>query len=568
MIVLRTLAIVLAIAAFVDPEVTLNRRVPSTARVYAAPGDPDATATVATLRAALAGTVELAEAGSGQANILVGNAPVAEAARSGKPISVVSLDVFPAVALARVPAVVRVLPGTATEIPVDLDAAGAIGRTTSVVLEQDGVLLAREDHTCKNDGRATVRLPYVATSAGARRVSIRAVPLAGERRLEDNRADLLIMAADRRARVAVVETRPSWPAGFARRALESDDRFSVSSVVKVTKSAASRAGQSPPVLRAQQLSQFDVVLVGAPEDLRRDEVEVLWQFAERRGGTVVLLPDRAPAGPYAGRLPERLTEHLLSDARVLEPAHVLASELVVMSSLPPGGRAHATLESAPVIVSWPVGDGRVVFSGALDAWRYRGDPKSQLMRFWRSELLSAALTAPPAISIDLGPAVARPGSDVSVVVRLRKTGFDDRADAERTSVQAQLIDPSGARDAIRLWPSPEPGMFHGRVSSSRAGVHSIRVETPRAVAETTLLVAADANAVAHGASTGPADLAELTGGVAVSADRLQPLIDHLAGLRRPTERVDMRPFRAAWLPWIFAALLCGEWALRRKAGLR
>ena len=565
MTVLRTLALALAIGAIVDPALPIDRRMPATVRLYAAAGDPDAPAVIARLRAALAGRVDLIEAGSGQESVVVGSARAVDAVRAGTPVSVVSLGAPPAVSIAAVSGVTRVVPGDETEIQVDLEGAGVTGHTSSVVLEQDGVVLTRQDHVWKTDGSATVVLLYVATAAGAHRVTIRALPLIGEGRTADNRADLLVMAADRPARVAVLEARPSWPAGFTRRTLEGDDRFSVSSVLRVTKGISSRAGEAPPVIQAQQLSRFDVVVVGAPEELRRDEVDALWQFVDRRGGTLLLLPDKVPSGAYAARLPVKVMEHLLGEARALEPARVMASEIVSMSRLPPGGRAYATFDGAPVIVSWPVGDGRVIFSGALDAWRYRADPQSRLTRFWRDELLSAALGAPPAVSIDVEPEVVRPGSDVRVAVRLRRTEFGD---LELPPVQAQVAEETGARETIRLWPGPEPGTFEGQVSSSGAGVHSIRVETGRGAAETVFLVAADAAALPHTTPAMLADLPQLSGGIAASADRLDPLVDRLAELPRPSGRVRVRLFRSAWVPWIFAALLCGEWAMRRRVGLR
>lgn len=565
MMVLRILALALAIGAIVDPALPIDRRMPATVRLYAAAGDPDVPAVVARLRAALAGRVDLIDAGSGQENVVVGSAPAVDAVRAGTPISVVSLGAPPAVSIAAVSGVTRIVPGDGTEIQVDLDGAGVAGHTSSVVLEQDGVVLTRQEHVWKTDGSATVVLPYVAAAAGTHRVTIRVLGLTGEGRTADNRADLLVMAAERTARVAVLEARPSWPAGFARRALEGDDRFSVSSVLRVAKGISSRAGEAPPVIQAQQLSQFDVVVVGAPEELRNDEVDALWQFVDRRGGTLVLLPDKVPSGAYAARFPVKVTEHLLGEARALDPARVMASEIVAMSRLPPGGHEYATLDGAPVIVSWPVGDGRVIFSGALDAWRYRAHPRSQLTRFWRDELLSAASGAPPRVSVDVEPAVVRAGSDARVAVRLRRTEFGD---VELPPVQAQLVDATGARETIRLWPGPEPGTFEGQVSSSGAGIHSIRVETDRAAAETTFLVAADAGALARTTPDMLADLPQLSGGIAASADRLDPLIDRLAELPRPSGPARVRPFRSAWVPWIFAALLCGEWTMRRRVGLR
>jgi hypothetical protein len=567
MTLLRTLALALAIGAIVDPALPVHRGKPAVVRMYAAAGDPDVPAVVARLRTALAGRVTLTEAGTGQEAVVVGMASAVDAVRTGTPVSVVSLGAPPAVSIAAVSATTRVVPGSVTEIRVALDGAGVTGQTTSIVLEEDGVPLRRREHAWKNDGFAEITLPYVAAAAGAHRVSIRTLPRPGGPRAAGSRADLLVMAVDRPARVAVLEARPSWPAGFARRALEGDDRFDVSSIVRLAKGVSSRAGEAP-ILQAQQLSRFDVLVVGAPEELRNDEVDAVWQFADRRGGTVVLLPDKAPGGAYAARLPVKVTEHLLAEPRALDPSRVMASEIVSLSSLPPAGRAYAALDGAPVIVSWLVGDGRVIFSGALDAWRYRADPKSEVIRFWRDELLSAALAAPPAVSIDVDPAVVRPGGRTRVAVRLRRTEFGDGGEVELPPVEAQVVDASGVREAVRLWPGPEAGMFQGEVSASSAGIHSVRVETNRAAAETSLVVAPDAGTLDHTTRAMLADLPLLTGGTAASADRLEPLIDRFAALPRPPARTRVRPFRSAWIPWLFAALLCGEWALRRRAGLR
>jgi len=379
------------------------------------------------------------------------------------------------------------------------------------------------------------------------------------------------MVAARPGRIAVIETRPSWPAGFVRRALEADPAFLVSSVIRTSRGIASRAGDTPPAIQASQLSRFDVVIAGAPEDLRREEVEALWEFAERRGGTVVLLPDRMPAGPYAERIPGKVSEHLLNEPRALDPAGVLASELLAMTALPRGARAAGKLNDQPVIVTWPSGDGRVIFSGALDAWRYRADPKSRLMAFWRQELLTAALSAPPPIRIDLRPAVVLPGGVTRLRVRVRRTEWaDPDSDAHETRlppIWARVSDPSGNLETIRLWPDAEPGVFRGDVSVATAGIHTVRVEADQRAAEATLLADAEASLI-----VGPAfdlgQVAALTGGVAVSASEMNRVVQHLSSLPRASRPTLIRPFEAAWWPWIFASLLCGEWALSRRAGER
>ena len=567
---LRILAVGVAIGGIVDPSIQVTRAEPLQVRLVAASEDPDAAAAASRLRASLSGRADLVDAGAGAATVVVGSRLVAPALAGNGPVSVISLEEPPSVAIVEAPATVTLIPGSAVDIPVTLHAAGVTGQRSVAVLEQDGVELTRAEHLWQNDGRTTITLHYVAVSQGARRLTVRVQPLPGERRIVDNEVDVLAMAAPRPGVVAVIEPRPSWPAGFVRRALEADPAFQVSSVIRTSRGISSTAG-TPPVIQAPQLSRFDVVIAGAPEDLRREEVEALWQFVDRRGGTLVLLPDRMPTGPYAERLPGTVSEHLLNEPRSLDPPGVLASELLAMTALPRGGRAIAALNGAPVIVSWPVGDGRIILSGALDAWRYRADPKSRLARMWREELLTAALHAPPPIAIVLRPAVVRPGSDVHMEVRLRRTEWADPGPAPRETrlpgIAARISGSGGQLQTIRLWPRAEPGLFGGEFSVAAAGVHAVRVETDQHAAGTTLLVDASAALPA----IPPMDLgpvAALTGGVTGTASEMNRVVQHLSSLPRGHRLASIRPFESAWWTVIFAGLLCGEWALRRRAGQR
>ena len=570
--ILRVLAVMLAAAGLIDPAIQLQRQVPAPVRLVADADDPDASAAAGRLRAALGGIVyfRLDKADSAIPTVLIGDAGADAIGDGDGPLSVVSLEEAPSVAIVDTPSTISLMPGSATRIPVTLKAVGLAGQTTVVVLEQDGVELARVDHAWKGDGQATVHLPYIAPLPGARKLTVRAEPAPGEKRLRDNHANLLAMATARPARIAVVETRPSWSAGFTRRALEANPAIRVSSLLRTSRGVESRAGDPPAVIQAQELWPFDVVLVGGPEELQKREVEALWQFAARRGGTVVLLPDKAPSGPYEERLPGKLSEHLLNESRMLEPAGVLATEVVSMHPLPRGGRALAMLGPAPVIVSWPVGDGQIVFSGALDSWRYRGDPKSRVAPFWRDELLSAALSAPPVVRILVEPAVVRPGESVRMKVRLRRTEWADEPGAEIVlpAVEARVSDASGTLETIRLWPDVEPGTFRGELAPAAPGIHTIRVERAQhAAAETAVLV----DATAAPPPRLPAaldDVAAMSGGVSVSASQLDPLIQRLSSVSRSSAPIAVHPFRSAWWTWAFSALLCGEWALRRRAGLR
>lgn len=571
MIVLRMLAVIVAVGGIVDPAIQVTRAEPLPVRLFGAPDDPDAAAAASTLRTALSGLAAVVDAGSGAATVVIGRGPIMPAITGGGPVSVVSLEEPPSVSIVDVPSAVTLIPGSAVDIPVTLQAFGLTGHRSVIVLQEDGVELSRMEHVWRSDARVTITMTYLGASPGARRLTVRVHPSPGERRIVDNQADLLAMVAARPGRVAVVETRPSWPAAFVRRSLEVDPAFQVSSVIRTSRGVASRAGETPPVIHASQLSRFDVVIVGAPEDLRREEIGALWRFVERRGGTLVLLPDRIPTGPYAQWLPGKFSEHLLNEPRALEPWNVLASELVTMTTMPRAGRGIGTLDNAPVIVWWPAGDGRVIFSGALDAWRYRAAPKSGFAPFWRQELLTAALSAPLPIRIDLRPAVVRPGGAVRMEVRLRRTewvGPDPTTHETRLpAIAARISDSSGKLETIRLWPDAEPGVFHGDVTVTTAGIHTVRVETDHHATEATLLVDAGA-APLVGPSFDLARVATITGGVAVNASEINRVAEHLSALPRSSRPTQIRPFEGAAWPWIFASLLCGEWALRRRAGQR
>src|SRR5262249_4120535 len=134
-----------------------------------------------------------------------------------------------------------------------------------------------------------------------------------------------------------------------------------------------------------------------------------------------------------------------------------ASELLVLRAVTPGADTLAQVpgaDAAPVIVSMPRGGGRLLFSGAMDAWRFRGADDRAFDRFWQSTIAGLAMAVPPAGDSRLNPRLLRPGERGDVVVRVR---------AREAAVSASI----GA-DPIRLVPTPEPGVFHGRFTAGNA----------------------------------------------------------------------------------------------------
>jgi len=169
---------------------------------------------------------------------------------------------------------------------------------------------------------------------------------------------------------------------FVRRALESDARFVVSSRVSTSRNAATVAGQPPTALA--DLDAFALVIVGAPDLMTPADADGLERFMHDRGGVVLLLMDAATENAAVDRLTgvTRWTR-----ANRPEPSGVpLASEFQVPAELPRWAEPMAFARGGSptsVVPVWqtPIGRGRLIVSGALDAWRYRDVAFDQ---FWKA----------------------------------------------------------------------------------------------------------------------------------------------------------------------------------------
>ncbi len=273
----------------------------------------------------------------------------------------------------------------------------------------------------------------------------------------------------------------------------------------------------PHRLRADAIAGFDAVVVGAPEELQVREVDALDAFARRRGGTVVYVPDRRPSGAYVSRLrADEFAETLLpnpSRIAVSTGPPLRGSEFVFGAGSSAGFESLATVEQGgsprPVIISWASGAGQVIFSGALDAWRFR-TVKDGYAQFWRATIGAGAAAAPAPIEVALDRGAVAPGDTVVVRARVRATEFDEElALVTVPAVSARVVGGHGFEEVLRMWPSLEVGEFEARIEAPAAGRYDVQVTLDgNRSADAVLIVTDDAR---------PADLppdAMRTGGVA------------------------------------------------------
>jgi hypothetical protein len=405
---------------------------------------------------------------------------------------------------------------------------------------------------------------------------VRALPANGEVTSADNVCDVGLRVVNRPFRVLTWETRPSWSAAFVRRALEADPAFQVSSATRSSHGIDTRSGTPPAALTAGELASFDVAVIGAPEELSRRDVGALDGFVRDRGGAVVFLPDRAPSGAFRALLPAaRFDEALLDRPSTITAAGgaaFQASEFAAPSDGQSGGDAIAVMTEAgkarPVVVSWPRGAGLVVFSGALDAWRFRGAAGSSFAKFWTSAVASLAAQSPPPLSVSVEPPFAAPGDRLRIHARYRATELMKAGAATRVpAVAAEVVSADGQATAVRLWPGSSAGEYEGTFAPPAAGHFEIRVSGDAGiVADVPLVVATGARS--RRLAPAPRWLSGATGGVAVDASNTAAVETFLRALPRPSAPVEVYLMRSPWWLLPFTVALCLEWGLRRRKGVR
>jgi hypothetical protein len=610
---LRSTSIAIALAALLDPALTVTaRQRPRLAITLQRPDDPVSLLVGARLTRDVGADFDVAGPDREAAAAVVIGREYPDRADAFPPrTSTVTVDAghrgeTAIIAGVRAP---RAVPrGTRIQLEVTLDAQPATGPTSVVAVAagpvgHPDVEVARVSHTWAAGSRRAV-LTLDAMPLDLPPWHLRARVSEASRPSTAATSDVLVEEATPQ-RVLFYEPRPSWIATFVRRAIEADQRFVVSGLDYPSRGIRIVSGDAAS-LDQTALRAFSAVVVGGLDRLTVSDRDRLDWFVRERGGSLVLLPDARPGvAPWTELFGATTREELLerpSALAVVPPLPVLqVSELLtftgarvpgatVPGATVPGATVLARVAGSnePVVCLIPHGAGRILVSGALDAWRYRADKDSGFDRFWRSAIAGVALTTPAAVNVEIAPAVARPGEAVRIVARVHRAAVAAGA-AGALQVSARLE--SG--EPVRLWPDAEADAFSGSFTAAlpaglpadlsavasakvealaKAGVQRITVSAATGGAE----VAAGSAVMAVDPSARRAErlvplslLATLRGGIDVSPDRLADLEAYLRReVSAPLVRTTTHPMRSGW--WIvpFAAGLTGEWWLRRRKGLR
>ncbi|HVL66429.1 MAG TPA: hypothetical protein VM364_04110 [Vicinamibacterales bacterium] len=567
---LRLLAFAVAAAAVIDPALTWRRPAPLAVEVRMPPASHPEYDLAVALRGRLAAAADdvLIDSGAAPSAIVAfSGATIPEP--PGVPVFVLRPPGAKELRIREIRAP-RAAFGQQVEVAAVVKAVGLRGATSTIELHQAGAVVSSVTHTwAGDDDTFDARLAVAAPAAGVHPVSV-VVRAPG---VADARADTAVNVEDRRCRILFFEPRPSWSLTFVRRALEADPLFEVAAITRTSRGITATTAGAPVSLTAAALERYDVIVGGAPEGVTDAEWDALLRFVAVRGGRLVLVPDV----PLPQRVRTRLALPALDEVLVEKPLSVSVGSLSMLATetlLAPGGEGSAVLGSVEqgsaaraAIVAVPYDEGGVILSGVLDGWRFRADPASQFELAWRALLADAAFAAPPPFAVEVTPAVARPGDDVLVTVTVRSTEFETAGRAAHVPpVRAYLVGGGGGREMIRLWPADGAGVFEGRLKAPSDGRFVVSAGAGERTAGAVLIVRDDTVHPARDDSATLAFLAEATGGRVTTS--LEGLRDQLRALRPPVADARLRPMRSPWAAVMFAALLCGEWASRRRSGLR
>jgi hypothetical protein len=588
-LLLRGVALVIAALAVLDPVLTSDRRSDAVVAVVAGSAAGDG-ALADEIARQLDGTFTVVRGPfpGAAASVVAGAAVPDERAGLAAPAFVVVPEPR-SVQLARVHAPAAVPLDATTHITADVRSDRA--QDVEVVLLRDGATVDRQ--VIRLDGPAAGRGSDDVATAVVALSFAPAEPGVARLRIEARAGDGAVVARDvvvnvlpRRWNVLFHDGRPSWQSTFVRRTLELDARFMTSARVVTSRDIATEFGAPQATLRdGSSLAAFDAIVVGAPETLSGAEVAGLEHYLRRRGGAVVLLLDRHADGAHhrlAGGARWAVSDATPGDVSDAAGTAMLRTGARAWPVALPAGARPLLLdgEGRPLLWRTAVGAGRVIVSGALDAWQFRDAESSRFEEFWPALIAEAAAASPPAISA-AAMGVVRPGAwtDIEVTVR-DATLAAATSSALRAAVSARIVGgdtdldegaggDNGAARVVQLWPVGAPGTLRGEFRAPHTpGTYSIVIDGGDDILEVPLVVAADAAAAAPADAALLAVWARSRGGEALPASRrgeLGGLLQQQIGAARAPRQ--WHPMRSPWWLLPFVAALAGEWWWRRRRGL-
>lgn len=247
----------------------------------------------------LAGIVLLSDGGSN-----MGQDPVTAGARAAErrvPIFTVGIgDPVPprdlSVASLLVDDVVR--KGDEVTVDVGLKQSGLAGRTTRVILRQDGRELGAQTVQLASAGRQELEFRYRPDQAGAHVLEVSALPLPDEVSRVNNARGARVRVVEKRLKVLYLEGSPRWEYRYLKNAILRDPGIRFACLLMDSEPSGGGEGNVKIVgfpSGRKQLFDYDIVILGdvARSNFSDAQLHLLRAFVEERGGSLVVIAGEA-----------------------------------------------------------------------------------------------------------------------------------------------------------------------------------------------------------------------------------------------------------------------------------
>jgi len=117
-----------------------------------------------------------------------------------------------------------------------IETRGMVGQTVRISLCRDEEIIEEKDFVAPPEGYGEVTFELGQDAAGLYRFEVRAIPVADEATVDDNRSTLLLRVVDRPVKVLIVEGKPYWDTKFLIRKLTSDPSIELTSLIRMGES--------------------------------------------------------------------------------------------------------------------------------------------------------------------------------------------------------------------------------------------------------------------------------------------------------------------------------------------
>jgi len=216
------------------------------------------------------------------------------------------------VEIRRVEAARTALKGSAIVADVLVRQRGYGGQKVSLVVEDEGRVIASDEVALPGDGDlAPVRVHVALNDAGPRTLTFKIAPQPGEQVTQNNAQQALVVVRDGREKILYVEGEPRSEMAFIRRAVASDSNLQLVTLQRTAENTFQRfdvdngeelAGGFPK--SREELFRYRGIVLGSVDasQFTRDQLQMLADFVGVRGGGLLLLGGRHAFGEggYAG----------------------------------------------------------------------------------------------------------------------------------------------------------------------------------------------------------------------------------------------------------------------------